>query len=119
MKKGSHLWLKYQKTLVLIYLSGLYSSRDHAGGNTQLKESMESLEVYGGDSRVDAVTKIVQDGNSFNIGTLKVKCLFTPCHTTGHICYFVSADSGPPAVFTGMYPESHYRLFLFYNPMFQ
>ncbi|XP_018901540.1 hydroxyacylglutathione hydrolase, mitochondrial [Bemisia tabaci] len=74
---------------------------DHAGGNTQLKESMESLEVYGGDSRVDAVTKIVQDGNSFNIGTLKVKCLFTPCHTTGHICYFVSADSGPPAVFTG------------------
>ena len=35
-----------------------------------------------------------------------MRCLFTPCHTTGHICYFVHSNSAgsaplPPAVFTG------------------
>ncbi len=32
-----------------------------------------------------------------------MKCLFTPCHTTGHICYFVKSldDSISPVVFTG------------------
>lgn len=38
------------------------------------------------------------------VGSLNVKCLFTPCHTSGHICYFVTSEnsSEPPAVFTGM-----------------
>ena len=36
------------------------------------------------------------------IGSLKVECLFTPCHTSGHICYHVTGDEGHPgAVFTG------------------
>lgn len=40
---------------------------------------------------------------SFKVGSLNVKCLSTPCHTSGHICYFVSKpnSSEPPAVFTG------------------
>lgn len=39
----------------------------------------------------------------FQVGSLNVKCLSTPCHTSGHICYFVSkpGSSEPPAVFTG------------------
>ena len=36
------------------------------------------------------------------VGSLKVDCLFTPCHTSGHICYHVTGDDGKPgAVFTG------------------
>lgn len=37
------------------------------------------------------------------VGSLNVKCLSTPCHTSGHICYFVTkpGSSEPPAVFTG------------------
>ena len=34
-----------------------------------------------------------------------MKCLSTPCHTTGHICYYVTNGDGgkpaEPAVFTG------------------
>lgn len=39
----------------------------------------------------------------FKVGSLNVKCLSTPCHTSGHICYFVTKpnSSDPPAVFTG------------------
>jgi hypothetical protein len=42
-------------------------------------------------------------GPLFQVGSLSVKCLSTPCHTSGHICYFVSkpGSSEPSAVFTG------------------
>ncbi|XP_053707966.1 hydroxyacylglutathione hydrolase, mitochondrial-like [Synchiropus splendidus] len=76
---------------------------DHASGNDKLKKMMPSLKVYGGDDRVDAITKKVTHSNSFKLGSLNIKCLFTPCHTTGHICYYVTKEnsSEPPAVFTG------------------
>jgi len=36
------------------------------------------------------------------VGSLNVKCLFTPCHTTGHICYYVTSNENvTPCVFTG------------------
>lgn len=91
---------------------------------------MPGLKVYGGDDRVDAITKKVSHSHNFKvsvssattfiwtvcsfcwltevhlfqIGSLNVKCLSTPCHTTGHICYFVTKESSdePPAIFTGV-----------------
>lgn len=37
------------------------------------------------------------------VGSLTVQCLFTPCHTTGHMCYYVEDTDNDPAVFTGNY----------------
>jgi hydroxyacylglutathione hydrolase len=76
---------------------------DHAGGNESLvaKFKANPLEVYGGDDRIGALTKKVGQDDSFKIGELSVRCLFTPCHTTGHICYLVTAPDGEEAVFTG------------------
>ncbi|KAJ8923150.1 hypothetical protein NQ315_001704 [Exocentrus adspersus] len=58
---------------------------DHAGGNEEL------------------VKKISKRSSSdrFSIGDINVECLFTPCHTSGHICYYLTAPGQPPAVFTG------------------
>ena len=54
--------------------------------------------VYGGNGdEVPGVTVEVGDGDSFNIGEVQVEVLFTPCHTRGHVCYFV----GGQHVFTG------------------
>lgn len=77
---------------------------DHAGGNEKLVKAFQgpALTVYGGDDRIGAMTQKVGHGDSFSIGNLSVRCLFTPCHTTGHICYFVEgSDEGDKAVFTG------------------
>ncbi|GFO28213.1 hydroxyacylglutathione hydrolase, mitochondrial-like [Plakobranchus ocellatus] len=75
---------------------------DHAGGNEKLIEAVGKKEVVGGDSRIGALTRKVGHGDEFKIGNLNVKCLFTPCHTSGHICYFVTGPSNSdPAVFTG------------------
>lgn len=76
---------------------------DHAGGNEELVKLHPGLQVYGGDSRIGALTQKVQHDTKFNIGHLNVQCLFTPCHTSGHICYFVTApeEGNECAVFTG------------------
>jgi hydroxyacylglutathione hydrolase len=76
---------------------------DHSSGNEKIVELLgKKLIVYGGDDRIPAMTKKVTHGDEFKIGSLMVKALFTPCHTSGHICYHVTADEDPPgAVFTG------------------
>lgn len=76
---------------------------DHAGGNSDLVSQVSGLVVCGGDDRVGALNKQVKHGDELKVGQLNIKCLFTPCHTSGHICYFVTSKDGQhdPAVFTG------------------
>ncbi|CAH2980137.1 unnamed protein product [Chilo suppressalis] len=76
---------------------------DHAGGNEELMKLHPDLTVYGGDDRIGALTKKVEHNTQFNIGNLNVQCLFTPCHTSGHICYFVTSpkEDNESVVFTG------------------
>jgi len=75
---------------------------DHAGGNEKLVSLFKGpLTVYGGDDRIGALNKKVGQDDTFKIGNLDVQCLFTPCHTTGHICYFVQTPAHEKAVFTG------------------
>ena len=65
---------------------------------------MPNLLVYGGDDRIDCLTKKVSHETTLSIGNLDVKCLYTPCHTSGHICYYVTSkgdSENDKAVFTG------------------
>lgn len=88
---------------VLCIHCDVFCNRDHSSGNEKIVELLgKKLIVYGGDDRIPAMTKKVTHGDEFKIGSLMVKALFTPCHTSGHICYHVTADEDPPgAVFTG------------------
>jgi len=80
---------------------------DHAGGNEKLVDHLKatghsSIAVVGADSRIGALTHKLGDGDEINVGNLKVRCLFTPCHTTGHLCYHVTgAEDDQGAIFTG------------------
>ena len=58
--------------------------------------------IYGGDDRVEAINRKIVHNDTFSIGNLSVKCLATPCHTRGHICYYVTGEGqNSPSVFTG------------------
>ena len=83
---------------------------DHAGGNTKLFKMVNNLKVYGGDDRIGALTDKVKHGDKFNIGGLNVKCLETPCHTSGHVCYYVTGNEDTPSVFTGCYFMMNYLI---------
>lgn len=76
---------------------------DHAGGNAELVDKMKgkNLQVVGGDDRIPKLVKKVQNGDQFKLGTSSVKCLTTPCHTTGHVCYHITTDEQDTVVFTG------------------
>lgn len=61
---------------------------DHAGGNEKLAAKFDkSLKVYGGDNRIGALTDKVHQNSEICLGNLTVRCLFTPCHTTGMILF--------------------------------
>lgn len=68
-----------------------------------MKKSKNALQVFGGDKRIGALTNLVKHGDTFSIGGINVECLFTPAHTTGHICYYLKSDGQVPAVFTGLF----------------
>lgn len=77
---------------------------DHAGGNEKLAAKFtgaKALRIYGGDDRIGALTDKVKQDDEIRLGNLTIRCIFTPCHTTGHICYFIESPNGNRAVFTG------------------
>ncbi|KXS10408.1 hydroxyacyl glutathione hydrolase [Gonapodya prolifera JEL478] len=74
---------------------------DHAGGNEKLASLVPGVRIYGSDDRIPALTNSVSHNDTFKIGSLTVTVLHTPCHTSGHICYYVVGEDGQKAVFTG------------------
>ncbi|XP_051634925.1 hydroxyacylglutathione hydrolase-like protein isoform X1 [Manacus candei] len=76
---------------------------DHARGNEELARLCPGLRVFGADQRIGALTDTVTHGQELTFGAIRVRCLFTPCHTSGHMCYFMWEDDSPdaPALFSG------------------
>ncbi|KAG6927451.1 hydroxyacylglutathione hydrolase-like, partial [Chelydra serpentina] len=76
---------------------------DHARGNEELAKVYPELQVYGADERIGALTHKVTHNEELKFGDINVRCLFTPCHTSGHMCYFMWEENSPdaPAVFSG------------------
>ncbi|KAJ3341032.1 hypothetical protein HDU93_005896 [Gonapodya sp. JEL0774] len=74
---------------------------DHAGGNEKLAILIPGVAIYGSDDRIPAMTNTVAHNDTFKVGSLTVTALHTPCHTSGHICYYVVGEDGEKAVFTG------------------
>lgn len=76
---------------------------DHDGGNPVMQTMYPKIPIYGGDKRVKAVTKIAKNGDLVKLGTLRIKCLFDPQTTSGHVCYYVRPQNGKeyPCAFVG------------------
>ncbi|CAN0877174.1 Hydroxyacylglutathione hydrolase cytoplasmic [Linum grandiflorum] len=77
---------------------------DHAGGNEKLKQLIPEIKVYGGSlDKVKACTDEVENGDKISLGAdVNILALHTPCHTKGHISYYVTGKEGEDGVvFTG------------------
>ncbi|CAI9091917.1 OLC1v1027037C1 [Oldenlandia corymbosa var. corymbosa] len=77
---------------------------DHAGGNDKIKELIPGIKVYGGSvDNVRGCTDKLENGDRISLGDeTSILSLHTPCHTLGHISYYVTGKDGEdPAVFTG------------------
>lgn len=76
---------------------------DHAGGNVEMAKTYPNITVYGGQhDNVDGCNRPVADGEEFKFGNIDIKCMETPFHTHGHICYLCTEPGDEQKiVFTG------------------
>lgn len=76
---------------------------DHSRDNADLVQRFPGLQIYGADDRIRGLTHKVVHGQELKFGGINVRCLFTPCHTSGHMCFFIWEDECPdaPALFSG------------------
>ncbi|XP_047321926.1 hydroxyacylglutathione hydrolase cytoplasmic [Impatiens glandulifera] len=77
---------------------------DHAGGNEKMKELVPGITVYGGSlDNVKGCTNKLENGDKLLLSNdISILALHTPCHTNGHISYYVTGKADEvPAVFTG------------------
>jgi len=77
---------------------------DHAGGNVELSQLLPDLPIVGSAYEdVPGVNKRVKDHETITLGTLDIEALHAPCHTRGHVLYFVRPhlETESPVLFTG------------------
>ncbi|KAF1938505.1 Metallo-hydrolase/oxidoreductase [Clathrospora elynae] len=84
--------------LKLTNIINTHHHKDHAGGNQEIINEFH-LQVIGGRDCA-MVSKTPAHNTTFNIGSIKVTALHTPCHTQDSICFFFE-DGEDRAVFTG------------------
>ncbi|KAG9235876.1 beta-lactamase-like protein [Amylocarpus encephaloides] len=80
-----------QKKINLTAIINTHHHWDHSGGN-------DRIIIGGKDCKL--VTETPKDGESFKLGDINVKALYTPCHTQDSICWLME-DSTGRAIFTG------------------
>lgn len=72
-----------------------------SGGNEKLKEMVPGLEVCGHEiDQCEGCNRFVADGEEFSFDCISIRCLHTPGHTQGHICYYLTVGD-QKVVFTG------------------
>ncbi|CAN0012869.1 unnamed protein product, partial [Ectocarpus sp. 12 AP-2014] len=68
---------------------------DHSGGNEAMKKMIPDLEVVSSayEDGVPAMTLALKDREEYALGSLTVRALHTPCHTRGHVLFFVTSPA--------------------------
>ena len=72
---------------------------DHVGGNKELVQKFPGVAVFGHRSdrgRIEGQTEGLDTGDTFSMGSLEVRVVHNPGHTTGAISYLIG-----DAMFTG------------------
>ncbi|KAH9125987.1 hypothetical protein LEN26_001003 [Aphanomyces euteiches] len=90
--------------LHLKYILATHKHFDHAGGNRKLKSALSTATIVGGVlDNVQGSTKQTWHGDKLKVGSLTIETLAVPCHTMGHVAFYVSLvnHEGVGCVFTG------------------
>ncbi len=77
---------------------------DHVGGNDAVAKRLGIERIYGHASdrgRIPGQTHFLEEGATFTIGSLLIRVLHIPGHTTGAVAYVVTREPNDAVVFTG------------------
>lgn len=83
--------LQKEKNIELTTILCTHKHDDHVGGNSAMKLHFPNVEIIGtGYEPIPSLDRAVHHEDTFTIGSLQVQTLHTPCHTRGHVCFFVT-----------------------------
>jgi hydroxyacylglutathione hydrolase len=87
------LEIQKSKPFQLKQILATHKHGDHVDGILELKEKYPGIEVLGtGYETIPGVTRKVFGNDAFQIGRLHARTLYTPCHTSGHVCFHVQDE---------------------------
>lgn len=87
----------------LVAILSTHHHFDHVGGNEALA-ARHRVPVFGhrsDEGRLPALSRPLDDGDTFTIGSLSVRAHHVPGHTLGALTYEVTPKDGPRWAFTG------------------
>eukprot|EP01080_Neovahlkampfia_damariscottae_P013063 gene13063-8271_t len=74
---------------------------DHSGGNEVLKKKYPNVKIYGSSKdKILELTNPIKHKDEISIENLNFTIFETPCHTDGHVIYYLQ-DENNPILFTG------------------
>jgi hydroxyacylglutathione hydrolase len=88
----------------VVAILSTHHHHDHVGGNEEVRAKLSIDRVYGHGSdrgRIPGQTQYLQEGDTFEVGRLKVRAIHIPGHTLGAVAYVVTQAPHDPIVFTG------------------
>jgi sulfur dioxygenase len=91
-----YLQLVKELDLRLVFAIDTHVHADHVTALGDLRESTECASIMGEQSRVQCVSRKVQDGELIDVGGLKLQALYTPGHTDDSYSFVLN-----DRVFTG------------------
>jgi hydroxyacylglutathione hydrolase len=81
----------------LKYVLSTHYHDDHTSGNSTL-QTRTGCKVIGGDSRISALTDLVNDYETISLGSSQINVLATPGHTKNQVAFYCAKEK---MVFTG------------------
>jgi hydroxyacylglutathione hydrolase len=93
-----------REDMSVVAILSTHHHHDHVGGNDEVARALGITRIYGHASdkgRIPGQTHFLEDGDAFTVGTLQLRALHIPGHTTGALAYVVTREPHDPAVFTG------------------
>ena len=85
----------------ITHIAETHVHNDYVSGGLTLACVTGAVYVHAADEPLRFDHRGVGDGDQFDVGRLRVAVRATPGHTPHHLAYIVTADGGPPVVFSG------------------
>lgn len=96
LKKAAEMGVKIK------YIFETHFHADFVSGHLELSRKTGAPIVYGPQTKAGFPIHMAADGETFDIGQLKLKAIHTPGHTLESTCYLLHDEAGEPyCVFTG------------------
>lgn len=98
----------------LVEIWATHHHGDHVGGLAGVRDTFAVACVRAfADPRIEGVTHPLADGDTFVLGTIRVRAMHVPGHTRSALAFFCEGDGEAPCVLTGdtMFAAGCGRLF--------